>query len=98
MKRSRTVALAALSIGTLTLLMSEVRAQSINELIGDWVTIGGPQSGGRLEIRRNFDTQDSSYGQGRIVPTGEWAANYVIVYRNNQKCFFYISLSGFNQT
>ena len=72
---------------------SVVKAQEFRELVGEWVTRGGPQHASRLEIRRNRDTQDSVFGQGRIASTVEWGANYVIVYPGNRKCYLYISLS-----
>src|SRR3954451_12576971 len=73
------------------------KAQVLNELVGEWITRAGPQNAARLEIRNNHDTQDSVYGAGRVAPTTEWAANFVVVYGDNQKCYFYVSLSNNNQ-
>jgi hypothetical protein len=56
-----------------------------------------PENGARLDIRPNFDVVDSVFGSGRISPTAEWSANFVIVYSNNRKCYYRLSLSNDNK-
>ena len=69
-----------------------VVAQSLDELVGQWTSRDATENGARLEIRPNSDTVDSVFGNGRIFPTVEWSANYVIVYSNNRKCYYHLSL------
>jgi hypothetical protein len=96
MKRLHIGPLCFIAIVLITLNIPSAISQTLDELVGEWITRGGPQNGARLEIRRNYDTHDSVFGQGRIARTVEWAANYVIVYPGNTKCYFYISLSNNN--
>lgn len=86
--------LSAFLVVSSIFVASPVYAQSFSELVGEWVAREGPNRGSRLSIKSNNDVHDSVFGSGRMASTISYAANYVIVYEGDSRCYFYISLSG----
>lgn len=62
---------------------------TLGEIQGVW---NNDNTGENIEIRGNT-VQDSRRGQGRVGSTLEYAANYVIVYRGNIHCWYYMTLT-----
>jgi hypothetical protein len=64
-------------------------AQDISQLIGNWNSDSVSEN---IEIRANGDVLDGRLGQGRIASTVENGANFVIIYQDNSRCWFYATI------
>ncbi|OED00947.1 hypothetical protein [Rhizobium sp. YK2] len=51
-------------------------------------------SGENITIKSNGDVQDSRLGQGRLGQTVANAANYVIIYQSDIRCYYYVSFTN----
>ncbi|MFK4561899.1 hypothetical protein ABIF94_002498 [Bradyrhizobium ottawaense] len=65
-------------------------ALELNEIVGVWNNDGNSEN---LEIRKNGEVLDDRLGQGRIADgIVDGAGNLVIVYRNNDHCYYHATL------
>src|SRR6266404_6088060 len=65
------------------------RSLSLQEIVGTWNSTSSSEN---IEIKPNSDVFDYRLGQGRIAPTIENAANFVVAYRGGLYCWYYITL------
>lgn len=64
-------------------------AIELREIAGRW---NGDLTSENIAISEDGDVMDSRYGQGRISIATEYAANIVVTYQNNEKCWYYATL------